>query len=264
MSKDLIRSQFSGHAEKYATSVVHAKGASLDGLVSHLEPQPGWRVLDIATGGGHAAFALAPHVTEVVASDLTAEMLDVERTGAEARGLSNVSFEAADAEQLHFGRGSFDAVTCRIAAHHFSRVDLFLGEVARVLKPGGRFGLVDNVAPDVRSTPGYSGQALADTAADYNAFEKLRDPSHHKALQFTEWLAALDLAGLTVLQHDLINKPMAFQPWAERLGASADVIAELKRTVDQGSTALRAFLKPDENDGELWMTLTEAMIVAKV
>lgn len=263
MSKDLIQSQFSKGAERYVTSRVHAKGASLDWLVSHLAPQSHWRVLDIATGPGHTAFALAPHVSKVVASDLTPRMLEVARGVAEERGLSNVVFEVADAEALPFEDGAFDAVTCRIAPHHFARIDVFLSEVARVLKPSGLFGLVDNVAPDERTTTGFAADDL-DAAADaYNAFEKLRDPSHGKALQATAWFAALEAAGLRERHSAFLDKPMAFQPWAERLGASAEDISALRQMLDQGSDATRAFLRPEDRDGDRWITLTELMVVAE-
>ena len=84
-----------------------------------------------------------------------------------------------------------------------------------------------------------------------------------KALQFTEWLAALDAAGLTMTHHQLLSKPMAFQPWAERLNASAEDISELKRMLNEGSTVLRAFLHPETRDGELWLEMMEALIVAE-
>ncbi|MGI9405113.1 MAG: methyltransferase domain-containing protein [Hyphomicrobiaceae bacterium] len=256
MIKIINQSQFSESAERYATSPVHASGDSLQALVDAVTPQPEWRVLDIATGPGHTAFAFAPHVGEVVATDLTPRMLEVAQRLAGERELTNISFQEADAEKLPFGDATFDAVTSRIAPHHFERVDLFLSEVARVLKPGGRFGLVDNIAPDVRSTPGFAAGVLALGAQEYNAFEKLRDPGHMRALQFTEWLAALDTAGLDVLHHELLKKPMEFRPWAERLNASEEDIVELKRMIQEGSTIFRAFLRPEDRDGDLWITLT--------
>lgn len=263
MTKSLNRSQFGGNAEKYVTSAVHAGGASLEALVAAVAPQADWRVLDVATAAGHTAFAFSPHVAQVVASDLTPRMLEVAADEARSRGLANVSFRAADAEALPFDDATFDAVTCRIAAHHFPHVDVFLSEVKRVLKPGGVLGLVDNVAPDVRSTPGLTSDELARGATEYNAFETLRDPSHHRALQFTEWLAALDDAGFAVGHHELLAKPMAFQPWAERLNASADDIVTLRRMIDEGSSVLRAYLQPDARDDGLWFNLTEMVLVAE-
>ena len=61
-TSDVIRSQFGAAAADYATSDVHAKGESLARIVVLTEPQPEWRVLDVATGAGHLAAAFAPHV----------------------------------------------------------------------------------------------------------------------------------------------------------------------------------------------------------
>ena len=62
----------------------------------------------------------------------------------------------ADAEALPFPDCHFDLVTCRIAAHHFAGVPTFVAEVWRVLRKGGTLALVDNVAPDGETTPGFS------------------------------------------------------------------------------------------------------------
>jgi 3-carboxy-cis,cis-muconate cycloisomerase len=96
--QDLIRRQFGPNAANYATSAVHAKGASLGRIVELLEPEPNWRLLDIAAAAGHTGFAFAPQVAEVVISDLLEEMLTVARTRSTELGLTNVSFELADAE----------------------------------------------------------------------------------------------------------------------------------------------------------------------
>ena len=118
--QELIRQQFGANAANYATSTVHAKGASLNRLVEVMDPKASWQMLDIATAAGHTAFVFAPHVAEVVASDLLDEMLEVARGEAERRGIANVQFRAADAEALPFADASFDGVTCRIAPHHFA------------------------------------------------------------------------------------------------------------------------------------------------
>ena len=93
MIKIINQSQFSESAERYATSPVHASGDSLQALVDAMEPQSAWRVLDIATGAGHTALAFAPHVSEVVATDLTPRMLEVAQRLAGERDLTNLSFQ---------------------------------------------------------------------------------------------------------------------------------------------------------------------------
>ncbi|MEL7543137.1 MAG: methyltransferase domain-containing protein [Pseudomonadota bacterium] len=264
MPKALNRHQFGVNAEKYATSSVHAKGASLAALVSAMAPGPAWRMLDIATAAGHTALAFAPHVAHVVASDLTPEMLDVARRQADEKAAANVSFEIADAERLPFADGTFDAVTCRIAPHHFPDIGGFLDGVRRALKPGGKFGLVDNMAPDTRTTPGFTSDDLAAAAEDYNLFEKLRDPSHFRALQFTEWLGVLEAAGFRVTHHEVLAKPMGFLAWAERMQVSDQTLDELVRMIDEGSSAFRAYLRPEQGDDGLIFTLSEGLFVCEV
>src|ERR1700733_9423816 len=129
-TRSLAQERFGGFARSYATSRPHAKGGSLTRLVELLRPQPAWTALDIATGAGHVALALAAHVAHVVASDLTPQMLGVARGLAAERGLRNIAFADARAEALPFADGSFDAVTCRIAPHHFEDVRKFVTEAA--------------------------------------------------------------------------------------------------------------------------------------
>ncbi|MFZ1629538.1 MAG: class I SAM-dependent methyltransferase, partial [Anaerolineae bacterium] len=107
-TKNLVRQQFGASAAGYATSKVHAQGASLGRLIELVQPQPHWEVLDVATGAGHTALALAPHVQHVVGSDLTPQMISQARALADERGIGNATFELGDVEKLPFRPGSFD------------------------------------------------------------------------------------------------------------------------------------------------------------
>lgn len=263
MTKSLVQQQFGAHAAAYATSVVHAKGASLGRLVELVQPQPDWQVLDIATGAGHTAAAFAPHVAQVIATDITEEMLAEARKLAAAKGLANMATAVADAEALPFEDARFDLVTCRIAAHHFPDVPRFVSEVRRVLKPGGTFALVDNISPDAVSTPGFSEAELRDAAAAYNAFEKLRDPSHGRCLGIGEWREVIGATGLDVRHYEILPKSMEFAPWATRLGADAATTARLRSMLEEGSAALVAFLAPRRDGDALWFKLDEAIVIAR-
>jgi ubiquinone/menaquinone biosynthesis C-methylase UbiE len=263
MSKDLVQQQFGAHAAAYATSTVHAKGASLGRLVELVKPQRHWRALDIATGAGHTAAAFAPHVAHVIASDLTEEMLQESAKLAKAKGFANMETARADAEALPFPDASFDLVTCRIAAHHFPDVPTFVAEAWRVLERDGIFALVDNISPDVESTPGYSSAELRDAALVYNAFEKIRDPSHGRCLGMAEWTEMLSDTGFVVLHKERLPKDMEFQPWAERMSSDAVTVERLRAMLTDATPALKAFLKPREEDGKLWFTLDEALILAR-
>jgi ubiquinone/menaquinone biosynthesis C-methylase UbiE len=262
MTKSLVQQQFGAHAAAYATSAVHAKGASLGRLVELVKPESHWQALDIATGAGHTAAAFAPHVARVIASDVTDEMLDEAKKLAASKGLANMEAAVADAEALPFEDAQFDLVTCRIAAHHFPDVARFVDEVRRVLKPGGTLALVDNISPDALSTPGFSEAELADAAASYNAFEKLRDPSHGRCLGLAEWTELVAATGLEVLHQEILPKGMEFAPWVARMGVDAATTARLRSMLEDGTPALEAFLKPRLDAGALWFNLDEAILIA--
>ena len=252
MSKELVQKQFRSHAAAYATSKVHAQGASLKPLVELVQPQANWPVLDVATAAGHTAFAFAPHVAHVTATDITPEMIPVAEKVAAEKGITNVTLETADAEALPYADASFDLVTCRIAPHHFPNINRFVSEAVRVLRPGGILAVVDNVVPN------------DPTASDYiNAFEKLRDPSHGRALSVEEWLAAFTEAGLTLLHHEVAPKSMEFTPWAERMGATPEVITELRLRLMTAPPVAAAFFQLQTGDQDLLFNLEEALILGR-
>jgi SAM-dependent methyltransferase len=258
MNKSLVQQQFGAHAASYATSTVHAKGASLPRLVELVKPQPSWQALDIATGAGHTAAAFAPHVAHVIASDLTEEMLQESAKLAAAKHFANMETARADAEALPFEDARFDLVTCRIAAHHFPDVPTFVAEVWRVLKAA----LVDNISPDLESTPGFAGPELRDASLTYNAFEKIRDPSHGRCLGMSEWAEVLGDTGFAIQHGERIPKDMEFDSWAVRMGCDATTIERLRTMLTDAAPALKAFLRPRIDDGKLWFTLDEAIIIA--
>lgn len=250
--KDVVRRQFGAHADAYVQSSDHARGESLERLVELTRPQPHWTVLDVATGGGHTALAVAPRVARVVASDLTPAMLEATARHAASRGAGNLSFVVADAEALPFPDASFDLVTCRVAPHHFPDVGRFVREAARVVRPGGLVAVVDNLVPDDRAV------------ADYvNTFEKVHDPSHHRAYSLEEWIRFFEQAGLVVEQVETFRKRRDLERWAERSGCTPETIAALKRLLDEAPPGVRAWLEPREFDGRPGFYLTEGLLIGR-
>jgi ubiquinone/menaquinone biosynthesis C-methylase UbiE len=263
VSKTLVQQQFGANAANYTTSAVHAKGASLARLVELVQPGKDWIALDIATGAGHTAAAFAPHVARVVASDLTPEMLEEARKLAASKGFANMETAQADAEKLPFAGGTFNLVTCRIAPHHFPDVAAFVAESWRVLKPGGTFALVDNVSPDMETAPGYSTAELADAARDYNAFEKLRDPSHGRALQTKEWTDLIARTGFEVVHVEHSPKAMDFASWCKTMAVAPETGVTLTAMLEEAAPALKAYLKPSNVNGKRGFVLSELIVVAK-
>jgi ubiquinone/menaquinone biosynthesis C-methylase UbiE len=259
----LVQSQFGANAANYSTSAVHATGASLSRLVQLVGAQSSWLCLDIATGAGHTAAAFAPFVKHMVASDITLEMLKQTRSLAAVRSLANLTIVQADAEDLPFADASFDLVTCRIAPHHFPDIPRFALQVRRVLQAGGTFALVDNIAPDAETTPGFSKAELQAAAVDYNTLEKLRDPSHGRALTTGEWIALLADAGFTIVHMERQSKVMDFAAWCKNMSVPRDTASRLDAMFRASSQALRAFLSPIESGSKLAFTLVELIVIAR-
>jgi ubiquinone/menaquinone biosynthesis C-methylase UbiE len=199
------RAVFGRSAEAYVVSPGHAHGDDLERLVELAAPRPTDRALDVSTGGGHTALALAPHVARVAASDLTPEMLAAARRHLTAQHVTNVDFVVADAERLPFLDASFDVVTVRIAPHHYADAARAVREMARVLVPGGRLVIVDNVAPDAPAL-----DALV------NDWERRRDPSHVRAYTTAEWQGFVAATGLRIETVETGQKAHAFQDWVAR------------------------------------------------
>jgi ubiquinone/menaquinone biosynthesis C-methylase UbiE len=216
-TKEHTRSQFGRVASKYRCSADHTDMEDLDLLFTALALDPGHRVIDVATGGGHTAAALAGRCGRVVASDLTPSMLREARVLAAEHRAGNVVFAAADAEALPFRDAVFDRVTCRIAPHHFPDVRTAVAEMTRVTRPGGRIGIIDSVVP---------GEPSLD--AFLNSVEKVRDPSHVRSYRVEEWLEFLAGAGLLLQQAASLWKTHAFPEWVARTGRSKAVQWEVE------------------------------------
>jgi hypothetical protein len=133
--------------------------------------------------------------------------------------------------------------------------------VARLLRPGGRFGLVDNISPDASMMDGDAGTVAA-ADEEYNAMEKLRDPSHMRCLTLAEWRALVAQAGLAECYVEVLDKPMVFGPWADQQNVGEALKPRLKSALLEGSETFRAFIRPRENHGEVDFVLSEAVIVA--
>ena len=233
-SKTLSKERYTRFADGYVTSETHARGSDLDRLLAIVQPQPHWQALDVATGGGHTALKFAPHVAHVVASDLTPGMLErTRRFIVDERGVDNVSFQQADAEDLPFEDDRFDLVTCRIAPHHFPDAQRFVHECARVLKPGGIFMLQDQVLP-----------LDAAAASLVDGFERLRDPSHNRAFNEREWLEMFARGGFKVEHSEHYLKRHDFIPWAQRQGNDNATIARLIQMLHAAPAIAREWMDP--------------------
>ncbi len=246
-----VSGRFGAQAEAYVSSAVHARGPDLAALDALLAAQPGGRVLDLGTGGGHAALTAARHAAEVVALDLSEAMLAAAGAEAARRGLDNLRFQQGSVEALPFPAASFDWVISRYSAHHWPRLEPALAEARRVLRPGGRAVFMDIVAPDA---------PLLDTWLQ--GLELLRDPGHVRNRSRGEWRQALAAAGFTVDQALEHRVELEFAAWVARIGTPEPLVRGL-RALQQAApreVAEHLALRPDGSFCLESLTLTATAV----
>ncbi|HUC18348.1 MAG TPA: methyltransferase domain-containing protein [Acetobacteraceae bacterium] len=221
----VVNAQFGARAASYLKSAVHAAGADLDALADLVRGHEGAKVLDLGCGAGHVSFAVAPHVREVVACDLSPEMLSVVAEAASERGFANIVTRESMAENLPFPDAGFDFVLSRYSTHHWRDLDAGLREIARVLKPGGIVAITDTVSP---------GAPRLDTFLQ--AIELLRDPSHVRNRSRAEWQDALARAALSARNTRAFRIRIEFATWIARMRTpriQADAIRALEAAMEE-------------------------------
>lgn len=225
---------FDEQAEAYLDSRVHRAGDDLDQLVEWVGSAD--RTLDVATGAGHTAGALAEAgAGHVVATDAAPEMV-----ATATRAFPGVAGVVCDAERLPFATGSFDAVTCRIAAHHFPEPATFVEEIARVLEPGGTLAFEDNVAPDDDALDGF-----------LNRVEQIRDSTHVRSHRVGDWLRWLGEAGLTVETSRVVTKTLDYDEWIANVDPPAERRERLDAAFDDRPPGATETFEIAESEGEI-------------
>ncbi len=170
----LIVEQFTKQAVPFAEMPIH-DGEDTNRLVIETAAiGPDDTVLDVACGPGLITCAVAVIARHVTGIDITPAMIDEARKKQESMGLTNMDWRVGDVFPLPFLESSFSAVISRYSLHHFLEPQAVLNEIVRVCQPGGRVAVVDVFM----STP--------EQAEAYDRMEKLRDPSHTRALLLAE------------------------------------------------------------------------------
>lgn len=184
---EICRKQFDRQASCYGGAHILRDVSDVAAALDAIEAVELAPALDVATGAGHTACYLAARGVEVTAADISEGMLAETRKMATERGL-HIATRRHPAERLPYVAGSFGAVVCRVAAHHFTSVTDFLREAFRVLRPGGRLLVIDGAAP--HECP---------SAEEWlHRVEKLRDPSHGRFLRSSAWREFAEDAGFAI------------------------------------------------------------------
>jgi len=237
------RRVFGDRAAYYTTSSVHRDERALAELVAMARPRSEWTVVDVATGSGHTALAFAPHVRQVVALDVTPEMLREARALAAKAGAANVAFCQADAHRLPVASASADLMTCRRAAHHFRDLTSFLDEARRVLPSGALLLIEDRSVPE---------DAWVDRTM--NQLDRLHDPSHVREYRPSEWRSALEQAGFSVvrLEPRVQLRPLSSLTDNAAPAAAAEILAVFASLAEDERAALGAEGTGDDTLSNHW------------
>ena len=215
---ETIQAQFDAQAQAYLQSAVHAAGPDLiharDLVAAHTSKG---ELLDAGCGAGHLSFALAPLVNRAVALDPSPNMLATVEAAAAQRGLEHLRTVQAKAESMPFDDARFDIVASRYSAHHWRDLPAALEEIHRVIKPGGRFLMIDIEGCE---------DALVDT--HLQAMEILRDRSHVRDRSPSEWAQLLEQAGFTEVRHWSWPTRLEFTSWVTRMRTSNDRVSMLR------------------------------------
>ncbi len=186
---------WSQRADAFRESPTHREGPDLDLLVDWCGAGHDVKVLDVATGGGHVARRLREEGCTVITADPAPGMRpDV----------------VAPAEELPFADGSFDVVTCRIAAHHFHDVRRAVAEMARVSRR--LLVIEDNV---------FRGEHVEEA-------ERLRDPTHVRCYSEDEWKEMITAAGFEVEQLEHFARRQSAAAWLERVETPPETAARIR------------------------------------
>ncbi len=241
--------QFDRQSDRYGKSHILADTQDVALGLEGVSRPPGGTALDVATGGGHTALWLARQGWAVTAGDIAPRMLESALRLCADAGLT-IQTRLFAAEEMPFAEGTFDLATVRVAPHHFSSPEKFIQEIARVLKTGGHFLLIDGTVPD----------DAPETEAWLHRVEKWRDPSHGRLLSRKSWEELVRAAGLKVLRSNLHPRKQPDLEWYfETAATPPENREEVLEAVRTAPSSVRESLRIGQENGKIiwwWPMLT--------
>ncbi|MFC6719077.1 class I SAM-dependent methyltransferase [Natrialbaceae archaeon GCM10025896] len=248
-----MREAFTEQAEAYARNSSITDSERIDRLVTVSGAGPRSRVLEVATGPGHVAFGFADVCEDVVGIDLTKAPLSIAAEQKRNRSVDNVEFLQGDAESVPCSDNSFDIVVCRFALHHLENPSDVLQQMTRVCRPGGTIAVEDLVVSEHTRRGNYQ-----------NEFERLRDPSHVRALPISDLLRTVAEQGIEVedvRSGALIPEVETWLSNAETPESRAKTVREMIRKDEERDLS---GTRPLRRDGDLYFVQRTATIVGRV
>ena len=252
-AKSDVVEQFTAQVDRFVTSPHVNQPEPVARYVGTVAPRGDERVLDVGCGPGLLAKAFAPHVREYVGVDLTPAMVAKAADIARAAGIANARFEVGDALALPFEAASFDLALSRLALHHMSDPRRAIQQMARALQPGGRLALFDMITSEVTEESAY-----------HNLVERLRDPSHTRALPPSELFHYAGLAGLVADRLETIDYDIDVHDWIARADQPAEDARKTRELLADaiGTRRFGGRRVWRDDTGKLWFTVRWAIVCA--
>jgi ubiquinone/menaquinone biosynthesis C-methylase UbiE len=206
--KALVRERFTKTAAVFGDYAVAERVAEAESLARLVLAGPTDVAVDLASGPGTLALRFAKHVRWMCAYDLTpAILMRARETAAQEGLLGKLGFAIGDAQTLPFADSSLDLAVTSYSLHHISDPARVILEMARVVKRGGRVGLIDIIVPEDPKV-----RALN------HRIEWIRDHSHCRSLTLAEFRAMMDAAGLRITATETREHPRTFEHWMHVAG----------------------------------------------
>jgi ubiquinone/menaquinone biosynthesis C-methylase UbiE len=205
--KERIREQFTKTAEVFGTFAVATRGGEADWLMKAVGAAKRDRAIDVACGPGSMTLPFARQVRWICGFDLTPAILGRAKKSAAEAGLTNFSVAIGDAVRLPFADGALDIAVTSYSLHHMPDAARVIGEMARVVRKGGRVGVVD-----IRVGEDPAVEELN------TRIERLRDASHTRTLRRTEFDAIFAKNRLRPIVAQIQEHARQFDHWLHVAG----------------------------------------------
>jgi ubiquinone/menaquinone biosynthesis C-methylase UbiE len=248
--KAVVQEEFTRQADAYAVAPTVSDPERIARLVQAVAPAPDARVLDVACGPGFLALAFATHCREAVGVDLTDAPLAIAERNRQQRGLVNVRFQRGDADSLPFGDAEFDVVVCRFALHHMEDPGRVVREMARVSR--ATVVIEDLVTSEHRGRADYQ-----------NHVERLRDPSHTRALPPSELIALFTAARLEIELLYSAESQQKVDLWLANSQTPPDRAAQVRHLIERDAREHLSGMRPYQKDGHWFFRHRTLTVVAQ-
>jgi ubiquinone/menaquinone biosynthesis C-methylase UbiE len=248
--KRTVRREFTKQADAYATNASLTDPERIARLIEATAVRPSDRVLEVATGPGHVAFRFAENCGKVIGLDLTDAPLEIAQDTKRNCETENIDFLKGDAEGIPCPDDSFDVVVCRLALHHIENPGRVVREMGRVCQPNGTIAIEDLVVSEHSNRGEYQ-----------NTFERLRDPSHVRALPISELLRVCTDQGMEITHLETEKLTQNVKNWLDNASTPESRATKAREMIRKDAEEDVSGTQPFWRDGELHFVQQTVIVI---